>query len=325
MSSPVVGRETLADLTSSKGLLEAAIRVPELKATVEQLHDRQPESLLENFRRIGREQSPTDVRGMRDAHRIGDDASTAEDRGDEEHVVYLAGPDPRIQDMIDGFNLYWEQNGLEVAGREVEIFIEDSTGDPDVALSKARLLVEQREVDMLIGTLFANEGLAVAEYVRETGTPTFYQIAAADDLTQRNRVPNLIRVAGWTSSGPHHPFGEWVAKNQECKSVYTLGSDYAFGHEVIGGFVNTFTDNGGTVQKQVWNPIGEADFSSYLAAILDAQPDCVFALEVGATAVRFQSAWNDFGLRDEIPLYLGEVPADVSILRGIEPPERPAR
>ena len=87
------------------------------------------------------------------------------------------------QDMIDGFNLYWEQNGLELAGRPVEIFIEDSVGDPDVALSKARLLVEQREVDMLFGTLFANEGLAVAEYVKETGTPTFFQVPSADDLT----------------------------------------------------------------------------------------------------------------------------------------------
>lgn len=225
------------------------------------------------------------------------------------------------QDMIDGFSLYWEQHGMEVAGRPVEIFYDDSAGDPDVALSKARLMVEQREVDMLFGTLFANEGLAVAEYVKETGTPTFFQVPSADDLTQRSRVPNVLRPAGWTSSGPHHPFGEWVAKNTECKSVYTIGSDYAFGHEVVGGFVNTFTDNDGTVQAQVWNPIAEADFSSYLAAIQDAQPDCVFVLEVGAAAVRFHQAWNDFGLAGQIPVYFGEVPADQSILRGVDPPE----
>jgi len=89
---------------------------------------------------------------------------------------------------------------------------------------------------------------------------------------------------------------------------------------VVGGFVNTFTDNGGTVQEQVWNPIAEADFSSYLAAILEAQPDCVFVLEVGASAVRFTQAYNDFGLAGEIPIYYGEVPADQSILRGLDPP-----
>lgn len=232
-----------------------------------------------------------------------------------------SGAAQSAQDMVDGFSLFWEQHGKEVSGRPVEIFVEDDAGDPDVSLNKARLLVEQRDVDMLVGLLFAHTGLAVAEYVKETGTPTFYQIVSADDLTQRARVPNVVRIAGWTSSQIHHPFGEWVARTQGCKNVYTIGSDYAFGHEVVGGFVNTFTDNGGQVVGQIWNPIGAADFSSYLATISSAKPDCVFNLQVGATAARFAIAWNDFGLRDKIPLFLGEVPADQSILRGIDPPE----
>lgn len=225
------------------------------------------------------------------------------------------------QDMVDGWNLFWEQHGMEVAGCPVEIFIEDTEGNPDVALNKAVLLVEQRNADMLVGTLFANVGLAVADYVEDNGVPFFLPVASADDLTQRNVIPNVIRIAGWTSSAPHHVFGEWVANNTECEEAYTIASDYAFGHEVTGGFVNTFTDNGGTIMDQVWNPIAEADFSSYMAAILDAQPDCVFVLQVGAAAVRFHQAWTDFGLEGEIPLYMGEVPADQSILRGIEPPE----
>ena len=225
------------------------------------------------------------------------------------------------QDMIDGHMLYWEQNNFEVAGRPVEVLVEDTAGDPDTALNKARLLVEQEEVDMLFGTLFANEGLAVAEYIEDTGTPTFYATSSADDLTQRTPVANLLRPGGWASSAPHHVFGEWVAQNTDCESIYTIGSDYAFGHEVVGGFVNTFTDNGGTVQEQVWNPVAEADFSSYLTALLSAQPDCVFVLEVGAAAIRFVQAWNDFGLAGEIPIYFGEVPLDQSILRGIDPPE----
>lgn len=226
------------------------------------------------------------------------------------------------QDMVDGWNLFWEQNGTEVAGREVQTLVEDDTGDPDVALNKARVLVEQENVDMLVGLLFANTGLAIADFVTESQTPTFFQIVAADDLTQRDRSPYILRIAGWTSSQIHHPFGEYVATEEGCSQVYTIGSDYAFGHEVVGGFVNTFTDHGGEVVDQVWNPIGETDFSSYLATIQSANPECVFALEVGASAVRFIQAWSDFGLKEsEIDLYLGEVPGDVSILRGVEPPE----
>lgn len=261
-------------------------------------------------------------------------ATTAADTGEEPadgeetgviRIGYLA-PTSSVaaesaQDMIDGWNMFWDQQGREVAGRSVEVLIEDSAGDPDVALNKARLLVEQRQVHMLVGTLFANEGLAVADYVEGTGTPTFFHIASADDLTQRERVPNVLRPAGWSSSQPHHPFGQWVGEETDCETAFTIGSDYAFGHEVVGGFVNTFTDTGGQIIDQIWNPIGETDFSSYLATIQAAGADCVFALQVGASATRFHQQWNDFGLVDQITLYGGEVLFDSSIIRGVDPPE----
>ena len=63
--------------------------------------------------------------------------------------------------------------------------IEDDASNPDTSLQKARRLVEQGNCHMLIGDLLANTGLAVANYVKGTGTPYFIPIIAADDLTQR--------------------------------------------------------------------------------------------------------------------------------------------
>ncbi|WP_448600857.1 ABC transporter substrate-binding protein, partial [Thermoflexus hugenholtzii] len=48
------------------------------------------------------------------------------------------------QDMVRGWELWWKQHGNKVAGREVQWFHEDTASNPDVALNKARLLVEQR-------------------------------------------------------------------------------------------------------------------------------------------------------------------------------------
>ena len=164
-------------------------------------------------------------------------------------------------DMVNGWGLYWKQNGSTVAGREVQTLTEDTAGDPNTALTKARQLVEQQQVDMIVGPLFANEGLAVADYLQTTGTPGFYPIVSADDLTQRHRVDNVVRVAGWTSSQIHHPLGEWVY-DQGYRKVLTVCTDYAFGHEVCGGFLRTFTARGGEVVKQLWNPVSTPDFSS---------------------------------------------------------------
>ena len=47
------------------------------------------------------------------------------------------------REMVDGFNMFWEERGGECAGRKVEIIVEDDASNPDTALQKARRLVEQ--------------------------------------------------------------------------------------------------------------------------------------------------------------------------------------
>ena len=224
------------------------------------------------------------------------------------------------QDMINGWNLYWKLNGGgRMAGRELQTTFEDTAGDPNIALTKARQMVEQQRVDMIVGPLFANVGLAVADYLKTTGTPGFYPIVSADDLTQRHRVDNVVRVGGWTSSQPHQPFGEW-AYEQGFRKVETICADYAFGQEVCGGFLRTFAgEKGGEVVNQLWTPVGTPDFSSYLSQIQGSGADAVFALEVGADSVRFVKQWNDFGLKGKVPLIGGEVLLDQSLLRSMGP------
>jgi branched-chain amino acid transport system substrate-binding protein len=222
-------------------------------------------------------------------------------------------------DMLRGWNLYWKLHGAMVADREVQTIHEDTAGDPNTALTKARQLVEQQQVDMIVGPLFANEGLAVADYLKTVGIPGFYPIASADDITQRNRVENVLRIGGWSSSQPHHPFGEW-AYEQGYRKVMTICSDYAFGHEVCGGFLRTFAGvKGGQLVKQLWNPLNTADFSSYLSQVQGSGADVVFAVQVGADSVRFVKQWADFGLKDRVPLLGGEVLLDQSLLRSMGP------
>src|SRR5574341_919204 len=49
-----------------------------------------------------------------------------------------------------GIQLALEHYGYEVAGRKVELIIEDSATDPTTALDKARKLVERDNVRMII-------------------------------------------------------------------------------------------------------------------------------------------------------------------------------
>src|SRR6201984_540199 len=139
------------------------------------------------------------------------------------------------REMVEGTQFWFDGIKNEISGRKVELLIEDDASNPDVALQKARRLVEQAKVHFLIGNLLANTGLAVANYVKGTGTPYFIPIIAADDLTQRARIRNVIRVAGYSASQTSRPLADWALK-KGWKKIATISQDYSFGHEQCGGF-----------------------------------------------------------------------------------------
>ena len=222
------------------------------------------------------------------------------------------------KELVEGFEMYWEQVNKEVAGRKVEIVIEDDASNPDTSLQKARRLVEQGNVDFLFGNILANTGLAVANYVKGTGTPYFIPVIAADDLTQRTRIPNVIRAAGYTASQTARPLADWAFK-QGYRKVATISQDYTFGHEQCGGFAQMFSELGGKVTEQFWHPLNTADFSPYLGQLANAGVDAIFAMETGADATRFIQQYASFGLKGRIPLMGAMNATDQSVIRTMGP------
>lgn len=217
-------------------------------------------------------------------------------------------------ELVEGFEMFWAENGSTAGGRPVEITIEDDASNPDTALQKARRLVEQGDVHFLFGNILANTGLAVANYVQGTGTPYFIPVIAADDLTQRQRIANVIRVAGYTASQMSRPLADW-AYNQGYRNVATISQDYTFGHEQCGGFSQKMKELGGTIAQQFWHPLNTADFSPYLGQLANLGVDAVFAMETGADATRFIQQYSNFGLKDRIPLMGAMNATDQSVIR----------
>ncbi len=222
------------------------------------------------------------------------------------------------REMVDDFNWFWAQRSNQVAGRKVEVVVEDDGSNPDTALQKARRLVEQSRVNVLFGNLLANTGLAVANYVKGTGTPYFIPIIAADDLTQRGRIKNVVRVAGYSASQCTRPLADWALK-QGYRKIATVSQDYAFGHEQCGGLAQTFTEGGGTIAAQFWHPINTSDFSSYLGQLAGSGADAISTMQTGADAVRFFQQYASFGLKGRIPLLCSMNAADQSVIRTMGP------
>src|SRR5207253_1258457 len=131
------------------------------------------------------------------------------------------------KDMVNGFELFFEEQKYRLAGREVKFIVEDDEGKPATGITKARGLVESQGVHLLTGPLSAAVGYAVSPYIESKKIPAIYPIVSADDLTQRKRNPYLVRT-GWASSQPSHPFGKWVVDNLRYRKIAMIGYDFAF-------------------------------------------------------------------------------------------------
>ena len=216
------------------------------------------------------------------------------------------------KDMVNGFTMYLDEVGGQMAGRKVELIVEDTQGRPDVALTKLRKLVEHDRVHLVAGVLFGHLGYAMAPKVEEYKIPALFTVTAADDLTQRLKYRWIIRT-GWASSQPSHPFGEYAAKTLGYRKVAVIASDYAFGWEVVGGFQRTFEENGGQVVQKLWTPLGAMDLAPFIAK-LRRDADAVLTMIAGASTIQFMKQYEEAGLKGKIPLIAGGPAVDEALL-----------
>ncbi len=215
------------------------------------------------------------------------------------------------KDMENGFQMYLDEQKGNLAGAKVTFIVEDEEGKPPVGVRKAEKLARQDQVHMLVGGLLASTGYAIAPVSTRLKTVFVLSISAADDLTQRdlNKFPYIVRTS-WTSSQPHHPLGKWACENG-YKRVVTVGADYAFGHEVVGGFQKVFEDCGGQVVQKIWPPLGTKDFGPYIPTI-KRDADAIFTVMVGPMALQFPKQVQEAGIKT--PLLGGGTSYDEFVL-----------
>ena len=216
------------------------------------------------------------------------------------------------KDMLNGTELYLDGIGFQAAGRKVELIVEDTEGNTATALTKARKLVEQDKVHVLTGGLLASTGYALHPLAEAQRIPTTYPVMSSDDLTQRKPAKWVVRT-GWNSSQSMHVFGEWVAKTLKYKRIVTIGLDYAFGWESVGGFQRTFEDNGGQVIQKIWTPLNTNDFAPFVTQI-KREADAVFAVFFGRAALQFVKQYETAGLKGRVPLLGNGTTTDESVL-----------
>lgn len=212
------------------------------------------------------------------------------------HGGTFAGPGIGV---TNGLKMAIAEMGGKLGGREVEFVMVDDESNPGKAPENTQKLVSGERVDFVVGPVHSGVAMGMIKVVQETGTMTVIANAGANAATGAMCAPNIFRVS-FSNWQVNYPAGK-VAFERGYKNVVTMNWKYAAGEEQVGAFVESFTEQGGKVIKQITVPFPSEEFQANLTDIASLKPDAVYVFFAGAGALKFVKDYAAAGLKS-IPL-----------------------
>ncbi|MEK4245678.1 substrate-binding domain-containing protein [Psychrobacillus sp. FSL K6-2684] len=197
----------------------------------------------------------------------------------------------------NGFELgleYATDGTMEVAGKKIEVVFEDTETKPEVAVQKATKLLEEDEVDFLVGSSSSGDTLAVLPLAEEYEKIMIVEPAVADSITGSEFNPYIFRTA--RNSSQDAVAGAAAIAKKGVK-IATFAPDYSFGWDGVSAFKAAAEKLGAEVVLEEYADPAATDFTSNLQKVIQAKPDYLFVVWAGAN-----SPWNqiaDLKLQDK--------------------------
>jgi branched-chain amino acid transport system substrate-binding protein len=214
------------------------------------------------------------------------------------------------QDSMRGADLALKLRNGMAGGKKIEFIKGSSDASPDKAVNATRKLVEQDKVDIMIGPLSGDEGIAVKNYSKTQPNITFINgSSGAQATTLVDPSPNFYRF--------HTEGAQWMvglgehALSKGYKKMFLVAEDYGFPYSQVQGFMASYCAKGGHVVKKAWVPLGTKDYSSVISTI-PGDVDALLIVLGGADAVNFLTQYEQAG--GDKPMVGGTITVDQTVL-----------
>ena len=214
-------------------------------------------------------------------------------------ILPLTGPQSSVgKDNADALKLYFSSLHDTVAGRKIELTITDSEFKADVGLTKAKQLVENDKVAVLMGFTATPVAYAVAQYVKNAHVPMLITSnAAGEGMTTDPKFasPYLTR---WTETTTElsDPAADWAYSQGNFRKAAIVSADYAPGIQFAAMFASTFIRRGGAIVQEQYPALGTSDFGPFLAK-LDPSADMIFEFLPGVDSLRFGQQYSGYATK----------------------------
>lgn len=197
--------------------------------------------------------------------------------------------------------LDYEKSQNALTGCDIQVIVKDTASKPDVGTQVARDLIEQENVDLLVGVPSSGVALAVGELAKANQKIYIAQPAASPDITGKAFNPYVFRTS---RSSVQDALTMGAALTKLGKNFIQVAPDYAFGYGSAAGFYNVVKANGGTFVENdtpeksgaIFIPQDTKDFTPYLQKVADSKADVVIVTWAGAGFVPLFQQMQQLGL-----------------------------
>ncbi len=186
-----------------------------------------------------------------------------------------------------------------IAGRQVQLFVEDSANDVGTGVEKIRELIDKDHVDVTMGDVNSGIAYAVAQVATEKGILHIVPGGHTDPITGKDCAWNVFRICNTTSMDANAISQILIKKFG--KRWYFITPDYAYGHTLQAGFVKNLEKAGGTYEAELL-PIANSDFSASLIRAKAYKPDVLLNNMGGLAQIDCMKQFVQFGMAKDMAL-----------------------
>jgi branched-chain amino acid transport system substrate-binding protein len=214
-------------------------------------------------------------------------------------------------ESIQGLELKLEEVGYEVAGRKIELIKEDHACDPAKAVDKAKKVVLEDKVDVVLGPLYTPCWYAVADYLKASRTPNIgFMMAPLDILDFGDHV--FLTQGDLIVEGYY--LGAYAYDKMGYRTVTAFQPDVSHAEAWITGFIQAFEERGGSCVQRQRVPPDAMDFAANLTSMQKA--DCCVFWQHGPQCAPFINQYYEYGLN--MPLFIPCTTPAVTAFRAFE-------
>ncbi len=179
-------------------------------------------------------------------------------------------------------------------GRRIEYLVEDDETTTKGTINKARKLISQDKVDVIIGMISSLEQVAARSVTSSAKKLLIYNCYYEGGVCDR-----YYAATGQVPNQQIDPTTQWLTQNVG-KTVYIIGSDYVWPRQSAEAIKTAFEANGGKVLGAEFFPFGTQDFGPAFDRVTAAKPDIVWMMVAGADAVTVLKQYRSFGMTPQL-------------------------